>query len=328
MKSIIDKETLENLYSQGLSIIKIANQLNVGKKVVAKNLNYHGIKKRTKQENNQLISNSLKSRKMQQPIVKHHSINFREDLISLYTPNKIENNLLYYDDLIICIGDVYNDKVYYRNLIENSEKRIIILFEYEWLKHRNAVIHYLNNVFSKNRKLIYARKCEIKEISSKEAHDFENEYHIQGFKSAPIRYGLFYEDTMVSLMTFGKPNYNRNYQYELVRYCTSERVVGGSEKIFAAFNDKYNPTSIISYCDIAKFSGDVYSKLGFSLKGITSPNYFWVKDNEIYSRIACQKFKLSKLFDDTIGQQSEIEYMTSKGFLRLFNAGSKIYVLN
>ena len=67
-------------------------------------------------------------------------------------------------------------------------------------------------------------------------------------------------------MTFGKPRYNKNYEYELIRYCSSKKVVGGAEKLFNYFIKTYNPKSIISYCDWSKFNGNVYSKLGFKYK--------------------------------------------------------------
>ena len=33
--------------------------------------------------------------------------------------------------------------------------------------------------------------------------------------------------------------------------------------LFNYFKNKTNPKSIISYCDLSKFSGEVYEKLGF-----------------------------------------------------------------
>lgn len=30
-------------------------------------------------------------------------------------------------------------------------------------------------------------------------------------------------------MTFGKPRYNKNYEYELLRYCSNYSVIGGVE---------------------------------------------------------------------------------------------------
>mgnify|MGYP007037140579 CR=1 FL=1 len=76
-------------------------------------------------------------------------------------------------------------------------------------------------------------------------------------------------------MTFGKPRYNKNYEYELIRYCSSKNIVGGAEKLFNYFIKTYNPKSIISYCDWSKFNGDVYLKLGFIYKSYSIGKHWY-----------------------------------------------------
>ena len=83
------------------------------------------------------------------------------------------------------------------------------------------------------RERIYARQCEVRTVCHKEAYEFINKYHIQGYARSSIRLGLFYKDELVSIMTFGKPRYNKKFDYELIRYCSSKLVVGGCEKLFA-----------------------------------------------------------------------------------------------
>ena len=130
-------------------------------------------------------------------------------------------------------------------------------------------INILINLF-KHRKTIYARNCDIKEISINEAKQFLNTYHFQGYARDSIRLGLFYDDELVSIMTFGKPRYNNKYEYELIRYCSNSNIIGGSEKLFTYFKKTYSPKSTISYCDLSKFTGDLYNKLGFTYKNISN----------------------------------------------------------
>ena len=62
---------------------------------------------------------------------------------------------------------------------------------------------------------IYARKCIIKEIDKKECDNFLNLYHFQNTcRGQNIKLGLYYNDELIQVMTFGKPRYNKNYQYE------------------------------------------------------------------------------------------------------------------
>ena len=83
-------------------------------------------------------------------------------------------------------------------------------------------------------------------------------------------------------MTFGKARYNNRYEWELLRLCTNEKfkVVGGAERLFKRFIKDQKPRSIISYCDKAKFSGSVYSRLGMEHLYDSDPNKVWSKDDK------------------------------------------------
>ena len=129
------------------------------------------------------------------------------------------------------------------------------------------------------REKIYARNCVIKEVAKEEAENFITRYHCQGYASDKIRVGLYYNETLVSIMTFKEPRYNKKYEYELIRYCSSYSVVGGAEKLFHYFINTYNCKSIVSYCDLSKFSGETYLKLGFSLLRKNAPSKHWYNPN-------------------------------------------------
>ena len=83
------------------------------------------------------------------------------------------------------------------------------------------------------------------------------------------------------IMTFGKPRYNSHYDYELLRLCSKRglQVCGGASKLFSTFVKENPDASVISYCNISKFSGDVYTKIGMTLKETTKPAKIWSKDH-------------------------------------------------
>ena len=69
---------------------------------------------------------------------------------------------------------------------------------------------------------IYARKCKINLIDSATASEFLANYHLQGScKGQEICYGLYYNNELVQVITFGKPRYNNKFQWELLRLCTA-----------------------------------------------------------------------------------------------------------
>lgn len=178
--------------------------------------------------------------------------------------------------------------------------------------------------------VIYARKCTIKKIDSKTASEFERENHFQGScLNQQICYGLYHNDALVSVMTFGAPRYNKNYQYELLRLCTLRKhvVVGGAEKMFKAFIRECNPKSIISYCDLAKFTGDVYIRLGFKHLRDTTPNMVWSKKHDKITNNLLLARGFDQLFGTDYGKgTSNNELMIQHGWRPVFDCGQGVFV--
>ena len=184
------------------------------------------------------------------------------------------------------------------------------------------------------KSILYARQCEVKEISLKEANDFLNLYHLQnGLMKQDICLGLFYNDNLVEVMTFGKPRYNKNYDYELLRLCTHKdyKVTGGTKKLFKYFLDNYKPNSIISYCDKSKFSGEVYTRLGFTLKGEAKPSRHWynIKEEKHITDNLLRQRGFDQLFGTNYGKgTSNDELMLEHNFVEVYDCGQSTYIWN
>ena len=178
---------------------------------------------------------------------------------------------------------------------------------------------------------IYARNCEIKEISIKEANDFLNLYHLQGsLMKQDVCLGLYYNNELIELMTFGKPRYNKNYEYELLRLCTHKdyRVTGGTQRLFKYFVDNFKPESIISYCDISKFSGEVYDKLGFTLKSTSKPARHWynIKTEQHITDNLLRQRGFDQLFGTNYGKGTSNDLlMLEHNFVEVYDCGQSAY---
>jgi len=192
----------------------------------------------------------------------------------------------------------------------------------------NKIVYLL-----KPKEKIQARKCTVKEIKNKkEAHEFLGKYHLQGStKGFEYGYGLYYNDELIEVMTFGKPRYNKNYEYELLRLCSDPRytVVGGASKLLKYFEKEVKPKSIISYCDLSKFNGEVYEKLGFRLKEQTAPAKHWynpktkrhITDNLLRQR------GYDQLHDTNFGKgTSNEELMLEHGYVEIYDCGQLVFV--
>jgi len=195
---------------------------------------------------------------------------------------------------------------------------------FDW-DDQNKIIQMLEN-----KERIYARDCTIKELSAAEAAEFLNKNHLQGYAKDKIRLGLFYQDCLVSLMTFDAPRYNRKYEYELIRYCTAAyNVIGGAEKLFKHFIDQYLPASVISYCDLSKFTGKVYEKLGFKLVRKAGPSKHWynMKTKQHITDNLLRQRGFDQLFKTDFGKNSDNEeLMLNHNFVEVYDCGQATYV--
>ena len=178
---------------------------------------------------------------------------------------------------------------------------------------------------------IYARKCEIREVSKKDNDSFLNTYHIQNTcKGQSVRLGLYYKNELIELMTFGKPRYNKKYEWELLRLCTSSKyiVVGGASKLFHAFIERYAPKSIISYCDRSKFTGKSYLKLGFRLMSAGKPSKHWYnieQDKHITDNLLRQQ-GADRLLNTEYGKNtSNEEIMLEHKYIPVYDCGQDTY---
>ena len=182
------------------------------------------------------------------------------------------------------------------------------------------------NLLKRKEESIGARKCIVKEVSIKEAKLFLNKYHIQGYAKDDIRLGLYHKDELVSIMTFGKPRYNKNFEYELVRYCSSVNITGGSSKLFKHFLNMYNPKSICSYCDLSKFKGETYSLLGFKLRSISNPAIHWYNGHRHITDNLLRQRGFDNLFNTSYGKgTSNRDLMLSHGFVEVYDCGQATY---
>jgi len=237
----------------------------------------------------------------------------------------IEYNGLYWH------SDKFSDKNYHLNktvLCEKQGIQLIHIFEDEWIHKKDIVKSRLKNIFGLTENRIFGRKCEIREVNSIDSKIFLNDNHIQGNVNSSIKIGLFYNNELVSLMTFGKGRIalgGKSNQYELLRFCNklNTNVIGGADKLLKHFIKIYQPVEIISYADRRWSIGKLYDKLGFIRSHETDPNYWYVIKDKRKHRFGFRKSILVKEgFDNN---KSEKEIMEERGIRRIYDCGVITY---
>lgn len=216
-------------------------------------------------------------------------------------------------------------------LMEAKGLNLIHIFESDWILHREKVESLIRSKLGKSQWKIPGRKCEVKLISSKEANLFCLENHMQGPAPASISIGLDYHGQLVAVMTFSKSRFDKKYEFELIRTCSKldTLVHGGFSKMLSFFEKTFSPKSIISYGNRRWCSSlnNVYLEAGFTFIGKTSPNYFYIKGLETYSRMKCQKHKLKNLIPEFYDPlKTEAQMMFDAKFRRMWDSGNLKYV--
>ena len=257
---------------------------------------------------------------------------------------KIENNEL---DIYIPLSNI---GIEYNGLFWHSEKQgkhskwhlnkadffktqniqLITIWEDDWLFKPEIVKSIIINKLGKSNR-IFARKCTIKEVSSEASGNFLNKNHLQGRCNDSIRYGLYYKDELVSLMTFGRKrmilnSLSEENNWELLRFCNKLNfsVIGGASKLFNHFKKNHNFINMISYANRDISDGKLYENLNFKFIKKTAPGYWWCKDNHKHHRSNFMKHKIVE--KSNYNKTTESKEMIKRGYFKVWNAGNLKYI--
>lgn len=142
------------------------------------------------------------------------------------------------------------------------------------------------NMLDQNKKRIYARECDVVTFTNlsnpdlyKEISDLIDWAHLQWQLSTKnwrnvFCIALIYKWEAIATMTFWPERNKKNPEArECYRLCTKKWyiVVWWAKRMWNRFIKDINPTSVISFCDKAHFSWDVYCSLWMELEETFSP---------------------------------------------------------
>lgn len=220
------------------------------------------------------------------------------------------------------------DKRYHLSKTETGEGagyRVVHIFG--WEDARKVV-----STFLAEKTVVYARCCEVRGVGADEAGAFLDSYHLQGSCRGMSRcYGLFLKDgTLAGVAAFGKPRYNKRYEYEFLRLCflPTHTIVGGAGKLFSAFLKDVAPASVISYCDRSKFAGGVYSSIGFRHVKDSAPAVHWHNDKtgRHVTGNMLRRLGFDKIFGTDFGKGTSNDgLMLEHGFAPVYDCGQSVF---
>ncbi len=254
--------------------------------------------------------------------------------IDIYFPEiklAIEYNGLYWHSEANNVGKHYH--ISKTKKCKGKDVRLIQIFSDEWINKKEIVKNKLKNILNLDNEKIYARNCEVKYVdNSKVKGAFLNKYHIQGNDKSKIKLGLYYRGELVSIMTFNSPRIALGSKYtpnkwELSRYVSSIRVIGGASKLLKFFIKNHNPKVIYSYSDLrwSDWENNMYLKIGFKHQHNSEPGYCYTKNfTERKHRFNFRKNRLKLLGIDIKGKKEE-NITKELGYYRVWDCGSSKY---
>jgi len=259
-------------------------------------------------------------------LLNEHSIEFSHQDRNVISPLELDfyvpaHNIAIEINGIYYHSELFKEKVYHRTKFELCKQLGITLIQITDLDLQNKNQQYSDLILSKLNigEKCYARQCKIVVLSGSEASKFTALNHIQGHVNASVYLGLKHNDKLVAMMSFRKSRFNSNYDWELMRFCSKGRVVGGFSKLLSHFQ-RNNSGSIMSYSNSNLSIGDVYTKTGFTYKGHTGESYVWTNSKEIKSRYSVMKKKLGYA-------TTENDYMRGLGYYKYYDAGNELWVI-
>ncbi len=180
---------------------------------------------------------------------------------------------------------------------------------------------------------IPARKCNAQILDKETAINFLKRNHIKGSYGHQHGFGLYFENELVSVMTFSRSRYNKNYKWEIIRFASkiNHSVVGGASKLLKFAKQQLNSDSFFSYSENMIGVGNLYKQIGFEFLGETGPGFFWYRDGEILHRMMATKKLLVQKYPDEeilIQQLSISKFLKSKGYIQVNDMGNKRWGMN
>lgn len=216
--------------------------------------------------------------------------------------------------------------------------RLVTVFDAEWRnRNKKPVIQgRIRSALGLTKRHFFARKMHIVRVSPSTAKKFLTLNHVQGDVPSTVRLGLCSSDGILrSLMTFGKPRFSKDAEWELLRFCSQRdcSVAGGQSRLFAAFQRRYAPESVLSYADLRWGIGGTYETLGFKLMRRTAPAPWYIHrstiggpNSKLHHRMAVQKHRLPSLLKTFDPNLTAERNLANNSWTCVYDCGTNVYL--
>jgi hypothetical protein len=321
-KSVLeDKEVLSKLYTE-YGGIKLGDMLGVNSDTVYSRLKKFGIEI-TKGTSAGERSLSMFIESLGVDVVNGDRTCLGGKEIDIFIPN---HKIGFEFDGLFWHSSKFVDKNYHLNkTIEamRNDVRLIHVFEDEWTSQRDLIKLKIKSLLGvDDRERVNARNTEVVIIPKFSCvNEFLDKHHIQGRVRSTFRFGLTYKGDLVACMTFVK---RTDEEFELNRYATSHRVVGGFSKILSHAKRvlrEHGVNTIVSFSDKRWSDGNMYLVNGWNHEYDTKPDYQYVINDKRFRKQKFRRKNLPNILERFDKDLSEVENMRNHGIYQIYDCG-------
>jgi len=220
------------------------------------------------------------------------------------------------------------------NATQASGGRLIHIWSDDWRDRRTAVEHLIRAALGVLPS-VGARQCEVRPVSKPEAQTFLSTYHLQGWTPADYL-GLWKDGELQACIGMAPQRSARGKGsagvWELVRYAARVRVSGGGSRLLSAWRSAAPPwTKIVTYCDLAQFTGGLYQAMGFVEAQRYGPDYkvLFAGEDVRRHKSSVQKSKLKTLLGPKFdAAKSEAHLCLENNIFRVYDCGKVRFELH
>jgi hypothetical protein len=204
------------------------------------------------------------------------------------------------------------------NLAMTVGIQLITVFEDEWLNRTEQVKSFIRAKMGHFDRRLYARKCELVDVSVKQGKQFMLNNHIQGASSTAGKYiGLAHGGELVGLASFSRHHRNGKLMtLSRLAFSSGVQVVGGMSRLIDA--TKKQVGSFVTWSDNRWTDGKSYGLCGLINDRNVAADYSYVVKNK-----RVPKQQMTKKALGCPAEVTESEFCRSKGWYQIYDCGKK-----
>lgn len=227
---------------------------------------------------------------------------------------KLSDDIFLETDGLFWHSELHREKWHHfrrREVFEEHGKRLLQFRENEIRNQGPIVKSIIENILGKTPNRVYARSCDIEEISGPE---FFQVNHLMGYAPGK-QIGLVVEGELLSLLSYKV----LRGEMHIVRFANrlGYSVIGGFSKLLNHATRTFKG-KIVNFVDLRYGTGKFLINLGFQLENITL-GWSWTDGNRVFNRLKCRANMDPRCL-------SEREYANELRWFKIYDAGQAKYV--